>query len=85
MDDREVDALAAILIRRHGTAAELVARKRVLRSKRMLEEIWAVTWTRVAERVAQKSPAAGESAKADARTPQTMARRSSESPGHRDE
>jgi hypothetical protein len=85
MDDREVDALAAIMIRRHGKTAELVARKRVLRSKRMLEEIWAVTWIRVAERIAQKLPAAAESAKADAKAPQAMARKSSENPGHLDE
>jgi hypothetical protein len=85
MDDREVDALAAIMIRRHGTAAELVARKRALRSKRMLEDIWVVTWTKVAEHIARNLPAAAESAKPNAKTPQATARKSSESPGHLDE
>ena len=55
MDDREITALAAIMVKRHGKAAEAIARKRALRCRRMLEEIWATTWTAVAEHLAQRA------------------------------
>ncbi len=54
MDEREITALAAIMVKRHGKAAEAIARKRALRCRRMLEEVWAETWTAVANRLAQK-------------------------------
>jgi hypothetical protein len=53
MDDREINALATIMVKRHGKAAEAVARKRALRCRRMLEEVWAATWIAVADHLAK--------------------------------
>jgi hypothetical protein len=54
MNERELNALIAILIKRHGHAAEAIARKRALRCRRMLEEAWAEIWGTVADRIAQQ-------------------------------
>lgn len=58
MDQREVEALARIMVKRHGKGAETIARKRAIRCRRMLEEKWATTWAAVADAIAQERRAA---------------------------
>lgn len=52
MDQRELQSLVNVMIARHGVGAEMLARKRASRCRRMLEERWVAIWTEVADRIA---------------------------------
>ncbi len=62
MNDKELETLATIMLKRHGKGAVGLARRRAQRCKARSEEAWARHWHDIAERIVKmtQAPAADD-------------------------